>query len=276
MIRTAGNLGLRVLVDLVLNHTSNQHPWFQQARRDRSSRYRGYYRWSDEKQSEPSEVAFPGEQDSTWTYDDAAGQWYMHRYYDFMPELNITEPDVRDEMNKVLGFWLELGVSGFRVDSLQFMIETVGTQAREQPVSYLRSLVEFTERRRGTLALALTMALPGTPVLMYGDEIGMGENLSLPGASPSAARCSGRHGRGAGSPPPPGCTGRPARTARTATAGSTWPASATSRARCTRGWPMRAACAANARNWAGETGGPWTPATRGCWPSTTGGVTVTW
>ncbi|HEX5188579.1 MAG TPA: alpha-amylase family protein [Streptosporangiaceae bacterium] len=303
MIRTADNLGIRVLVDLVLNHTSNRHPWFQQARRDRHSRYRNYYRWSDEKQSEPSQVAFPGEQKSTWTYDEMAGQWYMHRYYDFMPELNITEPDVRDEMNKVLGFWLELGIAGFRVDSLQFMIETVGTAATAKPVSYLRSLVEFVERRRGDaillgeanvsaaeqqqyfqldggdgvqmlfdfrtcaaqwlahargsaeplvaalngrpripqqaqfanfcrhhdelnigmlgdderdevfaafapepqhrvygrgirrrlapmlgndtrrirLALALTMALPGTPVLMYGDEIGMGENLSLPG-----------------------------------------------------------------------------------------------
>ena len=138
MIRTADNLGIRVLVDLVLNHTSDQHPWFQQARRDRSSRYRDYYRWSDEKQSEPSEVAFPGEQKSTWTYDEVAGQWYMHRYFDFMPELNITEPNVRDEMNKVLGFWLELGISGFRVDSLQFMIETVGTSGQDKPVSYLR------------------------------------------------------------------------------------------------------------------------------------------
>ena len=149
MIRTAGNLGIRVLVDLVLNHTSNQHPWFQQARRDRNSRYRDYYRWSDQKQDEPSEVAFPGEQKSTWTFDDVAGQWYMHRYFDFMPELNITKPDVRDEMNKILGFWLELGISGFRVDSLQFMIETVGTSARDKPISYLRSLVEFVERRRG-------------------------------------------------------------------------------------------------------------------------------
>ena len=132
MIRTADNLGIRVLVDLVLSHTSDQHPWFQQARRDRSSRYRDYYRWSDEKQEEPSEVAFPGEQKSTWTYDEVAGQWYMHRYFDFMPDLNITEPNVRDEMNKVLGFWLELGISGFRVDSLQFMIETIGTRARDQ------------------------------------------------------------------------------------------------------------------------------------------------
>jgi maltose alpha-D-glucosyltransferase/alpha-amylase len=149
MIRTADNLGIRVLVDLVMSHTSNEHPWFRQSRRDRGSRYRHFYRWSDTKQAEPSEVAFPGEQTSTWTYDDAAGQFYMHRYYDFMPDLNITDPDVLDEMHKVLGFWLELGISGFRVDSLPFMIETVGTDAKEQPVTYLRSLVEFLERRRG-------------------------------------------------------------------------------------------------------------------------------
>ncbi len=303
MIRTADNLGIRVLVDLVLSHTSSEHPWFQQARRDRGSRYRDYYRWSDTRQEQPSEVAFPGEQKSTWTYDDDAGQWYMHRYFDFMPDLNITEPNVLDEMHKVLGFWLELGISGFRVDSLPYMIETVGTNARDQPVTYLRSLMEFLKRRRGDavflgeanvspgeqqryfamdggdgvqmlfdfrtcaaqwlahargsaaplidalnsrprhpeqaqfanfcrhhdelnlgmlgdtereevfaafapepqhrlygrgirrrlaamlghdqqrirLALALTMALPGTPVLMYGDEIGMSEDLSLPG-----------------------------------------------------------------------------------------------
>jgi maltose alpha-D-glucosyltransferase/alpha-amylase len=141
MIRTANNLGIRVLVDLVLNHTSDQHPWFPK-RRD-------YYVWSDHKEKEPADVAFPGEQDSTWTYNEEAGQWYMHRYYDFMPDLNITHPDVRDEMNKILGFWLELGVSGFRVDSLPLMIETVGTDSRDNPVTYLRSLVEFMGRRRG-------------------------------------------------------------------------------------------------------------------------------
>jgi maltose alpha-D-glucosyltransferase/alpha-amylase len=141
MIRTASNLGIRVLVDLVLNHTSNEHPWFR--------RRRDYYVWSDHKQDEPSDIVFPGEQDGTWSYDEAAGQWYMHRYYDFMPDLNIARPEVRDEMNKVLGFWLELGISGFRVDSLPFLIETVGTDARDNPVTYLRSLVEFMERRRG-------------------------------------------------------------------------------------------------------------------------------
>ena len=73
MIRTADNLGIRVLVDLVMSHTSNQRAWFQRSRHDRTSRFRDYYRWSDTKQKEPSEVAFPGEQASTWTYDDVAG-----------------------------------------------------------------------------------------------------------------------------------------------------------------------------------------------------------
>jgi maltose alpha-D-glucosyltransferase/alpha-amylase len=141
MVRTAHNLGIRVLVDLVLNHTSDEHPWFPE-RRD-------YYVWSDHKEKEPADVAFPGEQDSTWTYNEEAGQWYMHRYYDFMPDLNITHPDVRDEMNKIIGFWLELGISGFRVDSLPLLIETVGTDARDNPVTYLRSLVDFMGRRQG-------------------------------------------------------------------------------------------------------------------------------
>jgi glycosidase len=105
--------------------------------------------WSDHKEKEPADVAFPGEQDSTWTYNEEAGLWYMHRYYDFMPDLNITHPDVRDEMNKILGFWLELGVSGFRVDSLPLMLETVGTDSRDNPVTYLRSLLTFMGRRRG-------------------------------------------------------------------------------------------------------------------------------
>ncbi|GAA0321353.1 alpha-amylase family protein [Actinoallomurus spadix] len=141
MLRTADDLGLRVLVDLVLNHTSIEHRWF----RDRPD----YYVWSDRPREEPSEVAFPGEQDGTWSYDEARGQWYMHRYYDFMPDLDITKPEVRDEMNKILGFWLELGISGFRVDSLPFMIETVGTDCRDNPVTFLRSMVEFLQRRRG-------------------------------------------------------------------------------------------------------------------------------
>src|ERR1700730_3945506 len=140
MIRTADNLGIRVLVDLVLSHTSREHPWFQQARRDRGSRYRDYYRWSDTRQEEPSEVAFPGEQKSTWTYDEAAGQWYMHRYLDFMPDLNITAPHRLDDMHTVLGFWLHLGISGFRVDSLPFMIETIGTDARDHSVTSTCSL----------------------------------------------------------------------------------------------------------------------------------------
>ena len=79
-------------------------------------------------------MVFPGEQDSTWTYDDLAGQWYMHRYFDFMPDLNITEPNVRDEMNKVLGFWLELGVSGFRVDAAPFVLEQVSPDVDPGPL----------------------------------------------------------------------------------------------------------------------------------------------
>jgi glycosidase len=190
MIRTADNLGIRVLIDLVLSHTSSRHPWFQRARHDRGSRYRDYYRWSDTKQSEPSEVAFPGEQTSTWTYDDVAGQWYMHRYYDFMPDLNITDPDVprhppqaqfanfcrhHDELN--------LGLLSDSEREEVFAAFAPEVEHRVYGRGIRRRLAPMlgNDQQRIRLALALTMALPGTPVLLYGDEIGMGEDLSLSG-----------------------------------------------------------------------------------------------
>jgi maltose alpha-D-glucosyltransferase/alpha-amylase len=154
LVRSADNLGMRVILDLVLNHTSNEHPWFDEARRDKNSVYRDYYVWSDEKQDEPSQVVFPGEQESTWTYDDVAGQWYLHRYYDFMPDLNIANVRVRDEMDKIIGFWLQQGIAGFRVDSAPFLIETVGLDdAADDPHVYLQNMRGFLGRRSGSAIL---------------------------------------------------------------------------------------------------------------------------
>lgn len=154
MVRTANNLGMRVILDLVLNHTSDEHPWFQEARRDRGSKYRDYYVWSEEKQDEPSQVVFPGEQRSTWTYDDIAGQWYLHRYYDFMPDLNVANERVRDEMDKIIGFWLQQGIAGFRVDSAPFLIETTGLEdAADNPHVYLKAMRGFVGRRSGSAIL---------------------------------------------------------------------------------------------------------------------------
>ena len=111
--------GMRVLIDLVVNHTSNEHPWFQEACRDPKSKYRDWYVWSAAKpKNAGSGIVFPGVQKSTWNYDKKAKAYYFHRFYDFQPDLNTANPDVQAEILKIMGFWLQLGVSGFRMDAV--------------------------------------------------------------------------------------------------------------------------------------------------------------
>jgi maltose alpha-D-glucosyltransferase/alpha-amylase len=302
-MRQARERGFRVLADLVVNHTSNEHPWFRSARKDRNSPYRDYYIWSESKPKDAHEgIVFPGVQESVWSYDEEAGAYYHHQFYAHQPDLNIANPAVRDEICKIMGFWLELGLSGFRLDAAPFLVgrpakggessrelfdhleefrlflswrssaaiilaeanvpyEEVahyfgpGTQlhmlfnfllnqylflslARQsaaplakilkklpdlpitgQWANFLRNhdeldlgrltdeerdevYAEFApdeemraynrgirrrlapmldgDRRRQELAYSLLLTLPGTPVLRYGDEVGMGEDLSLP------------------------------------------------------------------------------------------------
>ena len=106
-----------MIADLVVNHTSDEHPWFQSARADERSPWRDFYVWADEQPKGPEGVVFPDAEDSNWDYDEVAGKWYLHRFYSHMPDLNIANPRVREEISKVVGYWLELGLSGFRVDA---------------------------------------------------------------------------------------------------------------------------------------------------------------
>lgn len=309
LTRQARERGIRVLLDLVVNHTSDQHSWFQDARQAPDSRYRDWYVWSATEPADRRQgIVFPGEQTETWTFDDQAEAWYFHRFYDFQPDLNWANPQVRREVAKIMSFWLQLGASGFRVDAAPFILEqvtpdvdpgpldfsildswrqelqwqtgdavllceanveptVVGRYAGSRPdgpadrshmlfdfvlnprmwlalarqnsellVEALRSPVVLPaggqwatflrnhdeldlsrltdeqrrdvfrafarrpemqlyargirrrlapmlrgERRRMELAYALQFSMPGTPVIRYGEEIGMGENLSLPG-----------------------------------------------------------------------------------------------
>src|SRR5271166_1235893 len=103
--------GIRVLIDLVVNHTSDQHHWFREARSDRSSPFRDWYVWSDRKPPTAGQgMVFPGVQKSTWSYDREAKAWYFHRFYDFQPDLNTANPSVQTEILKIMGFWIQLGV----------------------------------------------------------------------------------------------------------------------------------------------------------------------
>jgi maltose alpha-D-glucosyltransferase/alpha-amylase len=119
----AGSRGLRVLIDFVPNHTSDQHPWFRNARR-RGSPFHDWYVWSKKRPANwRSGVVFPGVQRSTWSYDREAREYYFHRFYDFQPDLNMDSPRVREEVRRIMGLWLQLGSNGFRVDAVPFLIE---------------------------------------------------------------------------------------------------------------------------------------------------------
>jgi maltose alpha-D-glucosyltransferase / alpha-amylase len=116
-------LGLRVIIDLVVNHTSDAHPWFQSACADPRSPFRDWYVWSDERPNDYDKgMVFPGTQKSTWTFSDTAGMWYFHRFYDHQPDLDTHHPSVRHEITKIMGYWLELGISGFRMDAVPFIV----------------------------------------------------------------------------------------------------------------------------------------------------------
>jgi maltose alpha-D-glucosyltransferase/alpha-amylase len=155
VVRTAHGRGIRVVLDLVVNHTSDEHPWFQAARRDRDSPYRDWYVWADEPQAEPEGLVFPGEMTSNWEFDATAGQYYLHRFHAFQPDLNIANPHVQDEIRRIAGFWLDLGVSGFRLDAAPFIIESAGIRdpLKRDRHAYLRDLRAFVTRRRGDAIL---------------------------------------------------------------------------------------------------------------------------
>ncbi len=148
--------GLRVIIDAVVNHVSDQHPWFQRARSDPESRYRDWFIWSRKRPPDwNTGMVFPGYQDATWSYDKQARQYYYHRFYDFQPDLNMDNPAVREEVMRVLGFWLELGVSGYRVDAVPFVIETTtpGGSQGELHFEYLSEFREFVGLRSGDAVL---------------------------------------------------------------------------------------------------------------------------
>lgn len=144
--------GMHVIVDMVPNHTSIEHPWFQASRSDKKSPYRDYYVWrTDDPGDTSSEVVFPGEQKGIWTFDEAAKAWYLHRFYPFQPDLNWSNPAVRDEFRKVMGLWLKLGVHGFRIDAAPFLQDEQG--GPESAHVYLRELKEFAAMRTGNAVL---------------------------------------------------------------------------------------------------------------------------
>jgi trehalose synthase len=163
-MRTAHDRGMRVIADLVPNHTSDEHPWFQSARQGPGSPFHDWYVWADEKPAEsPNDVAFPGEETSIWEYAPECGRYYLHRFYRFQPDLDVSNPAVREEIAKITGFWLELGISGFRIDAVPALLETDDDAARARlpdPHAFLRHLRGFLGRRSGESMLLGEVNLP--------------------------------------------------------------------------------------------------------------------
>jgi trehalose synthase len=171
MIRMARDRGIRVIVDLVVNHTSDQHPWFRSARSSRDSPYRDWYVWVDEPPADAPENVFPDVEDSVWALDEKTGQYYLHHFYSFQPDLDVTNPKVRDEVAKIMGFWLQLGVAGFRVDAVPFLLDQTGAErsegALENPLDFLKSLRAFLGRRSGEAIMLGEANLPRDQQIEY-------------------------------------------------------------------------------------------------------------
>jgi maltose alpha-D-glucosyltransferase / alpha-amylase len=300
LMTRADELDIKVIVDLVVQHTSKEHPWFREACRDPESTYRGYYIWADEPHDTIVEPVFPTVNDSVWAWEESAGQYYRHTFYEHEPDLDVGHPGVRQEILRIVEHWLDLGVAGFRVDAVPYMVAQAAeaeprddgfwlleeiqqhvhgvrpdavliaesdveperytdyfgdgnrftmllnfwlnnhlflAMARQEAEPLVRALTSqpippdgchyaiwlrnhdeldlerltdaereetmaafapepqmrafgrgirrrlapmLSDPRRLKLAMFLLCALPGTPVLLYGDEIGMGENLELP------------------------------------------------------------------------------------------------
>ena len=156
LLHQAESRGIRVIIDLVVNHTSDQHPWFQSARSSPDSPYRDWYVWSETQPPDRHQgMVFPGEQAETWTFDRTAKAWFYHRFYKFQPDLNIENPQVRAEIKKICAFWLQLGVAGFRMDAVPFIIEQTepGNANSPKDMEFLSDLRQHVQWRKGDAVL---------------------------------------------------------------------------------------------------------------------------
>jgi len=146
LLKSAHSRGIRIIMDLVMNHTSDEHPWFQAARADRKSPYRDYYVWSDTNENyKDARIIFLDTEPSNWTWDQQAGQYYWHRFYASQPDLNFDDPGVQKEMLNIARFWLDLGIDGFRADAVPYLFEREGTNCENLPEThaYLKKLRAF-------------------------------------------------------------------------------------------------------------------------------------
>jgi len=166
-------LGLRVIADMVFNHTSDQHQWFQEARRSPDSPYRGYYVWSDDPTLyKDARVIFTDTESSNWTFDPVAGQYYWHRFFSNQPDLNFENPAVQQAMLDVIAYWLDFGLDGFRCDAVPYLYERDGTNCENLPEThaYLKQVRRYVdEHYPGKILLAEANQWPADVIAYFGN-----------------------------------------------------------------------------------------------------------
>jgi maltose alpha-D-glucosyltransferase/alpha-amylase len=184
-LREAHRRGLRVIADLVVNHTSDQHPWFQEARRDPASPRRHWYVWSsDDRRYRDARIIFVDTEKSNWTWDPEAGAYYWHRFFSHQPDLNYDNPEVQKAMLDAMRFWLDKGLDGFRCDAVPYLFEREGTSCENLPETHaflrrLRADLDASYQGRVLLAEANQWPKDVRPYFGDGDEFHMAFHFPL-------------------------------------------------------------------------------------------------
>ncbi|GAA3197796.1 maltose alpha-D-glucosyltransferase [Actinocorallia longicatena] len=175
--------GIRVVADLVINHTSDQHPWFQESRRDPDGPFGDFYMWSDTDEKYPdARIIFVDTETSNWTHDPVRGQYYWHRFFSHQPDLNYDNPDVQEAMLEVLRFWLDLGIDGFRLDAVPYLYAREGTNCENLPEThqYLKRVrAEVDRLYPDRVLLAEANQWPADVVEYFGDPATGGDECHM-------------------------------------------------------------------------------------------------
>ena len=177
LLDEAHKRGIRVITDLVMNHTSDTHPWFEESRRNPDGPYGDYYVWADDDSGyADARIIFVDTETSNWTYDPVRGQFYWHRFFSHQPDLNYDNPAVQEAMLEVLRFWLDLGIDGFRLDAVPYLFEREGTNCENLTESHAflkRCRKVMDDEYPGRVLLAEANQWPSDVVEYYGDaEVG--------------------------------------------------------------------------------------------------------
>ena len=184
-LAAAHERGIRVIIELVLNHTSDQHPWFQEARSSRENPRRDWYVWSDtDGKYRNARIIFVDTELSNWAWDPVSKAYYWHRFFSHQPDLNYDNPEVREAMWNVMKFWLEIGVDGFRLDAVPYLVEREGTSCENLPETHeiLRWLRrQLDEKFPGKMLLAEANQWPADVCAYFGegDEFHMAFHFPL-------------------------------------------------------------------------------------------------